>query len=626
MVHLFLTIIRALFALIDSLVVFLIKNLYVLLIQIANTNVFGDFIYQILGRIYVFLGVFMLFKLSMSMITYIINPDALTDKSKGFGKLITNVVISLILIVTVPTIFKEAFKLQYTILNSNAIYQIVTGRELPDATTQDGKSQLEANAEAMGETIATEVYSLFIYKAEGGFWDLPDKVNKPIDEDGNPCADLDCMLKLDTINNTENASAKNFGFTNVYWFILSTLAGGVVAYFFLVFCLDAAMRSIKLGMLQIVAPIPILSMIDPKAGTDKVKKWASECGKEFAGLFIRLAGVFFAVAIIQLVSNGFEGVDNAFHYYAPNGGSSDTPASLFVKLFIIIGALMFAKELPKWIENVLGIKLSGGDGFNLKKRIGGALGGAALLAGGAMLGRASAAVGKTALNTANAGARLGASSLVNKLRGKDNTQAMDKFKQRMAYTGQEAKGRFTSLNKKYSGDTYGALAKKDKAEVKAGKKEVKDFDKSLSRGQVIKDNLDSLMASGMTEADANKVIFGDRYGESMNQLKDAKINKITAQQTLESYQRNLQAAMNAKANGSTSYNGKNVDSYIEEMTDYINGTNNSGSNTAKTNYSKAVIDAQDKIDKLNEAHKALQKADTTHAKMEADLKTYKTIK
>ena len=97
MLNLFLSLVRMLFAMLDHLVVWAIKLLYTLLIQIASTNVFGNFIYEMLGRIYVFLGIFMLFKLSMSVITYIINPDTLTDKSKGFSKMITNVVISLIL-------------------------------------------------------------------------------------------------------------------------------------------------------------------------------------------------------------------------------------------------------------------------------------------------------------------------------------------------------------------------------------------------------------------------------------------------------------------------------------------------------------------------------------------------
>ena len=142
-----------------------------------------------------------------------------------------------------------------------------------------------------------------------------------------------------------------------------------------------------------MAPIPILSMMDPKVGNEKLKKWASECGKEFAGLFIRLAGVFFAVAIIQLVTGNANGVDNAFTQYGPDGGATNDPVSIFVKLFIIIGALMFAKQLPQWIESVLGFKLSGdGSSFNLKKKLAGAAGLGAV-AGVAGLGAKKAIAG-----------------------------------------------------------------------------------------------------------------------------------------------------------------------------------------------------------------------------------------
>lgn len=399
MVNLFLTIIRSLFALIDSIVVWAIKNLYVLLIEIANTNVFGDFIYQILGRIYVFLGVFMLFKLSMSMITYVINPDSFTDKSKGFGKLITNVVIALILIVTVPTLFKEAFRLQSLILNTNAIYQIVTGRKIA-SNGGDTKTQLEDNANKIGNQIATGVFQSFIYEYQN-----EDNVTKlvakmPVTEEDVPGATNDsgvwrcnansvnsssCMVNIKTV--TKDGGGAN-GFANEYKFLLSTICGGVVAYFFLVFCLDAATRAIKLGVLQIIAPIPILSLIDPKTGTEKLKKWGTECGKEFAGLFIRLAGVFFAVSIIQIVMGTYDGVTGAMTYYNADGTYGTTSANIFVQLFIIIGALLFAKELPKWIDGVLGTNLaSSGGGFNLKKRLGGMPGlGLAKAAGAGALG------------------------------------------------------------------------------------------------------------------------------------------------------------------------------------------------------------------------------------------------
>lgn len=53
---------------------------------------------------------------------------------------------------------------------------------------------------------------------------------------------------------------------------------------------------------------------------------------------------------------------------------------------------MFAKQLPQWIENVLGVKLSGGDSFNLKKRLSSMPGlGAAKVLGAGALGFAGGA-------------------------------------------------------------------------------------------------------------------------------------------------------------------------------------------------------------------------------------------
>ena len=73
---------------IDSTLFNFIATLYDLLIAISRTSVLsqGD-IAAFAIRIEILLGIFMLFKMSFSLITYIVNPDDFTDKQKGFGKL-----------------------------------------------------------------------------------------------------------------------------------------------------------------------------------------------------------------------------------------------------------------------------------------------------------------------------------------------------------------------------------------------------------------------------------------------------------------------------------------------------------------------------------------------------------
>ena len=125
----------------------------------------------------------------------------------------------------------------------------------------------------------------------------------------------------------------------------------------------------------------IVNCFDGEHSRETLKTWADKgilkcpaCGKEYAGLFIRLAGVYFAVSIIQLVLGNNSSVSDAMTYYNSDGTFGKQGVGLFVKLFIILGALTFAKQLPKFIEEILGFKLSGGDGFNLKKRLGGMAG------------------------------------------------------------------------------------------------------------------------------------------------------------------------------------------------------------------------------------------------------------
>lgn len=395
--------IKQIFSFIDRMVVFIIKYLYQLIVAIADTDVFGNLIYQYLGRIYVFLSVFMVFKLSISIINYVINPDALTDKGKGFGKLITNVVISLVLLAITPNIFDLAFNLQKDILNSNAIYQIVTGRQL---AATNGNQSMYDNAKINAESIAFGVYSGFVYQVNdedddtptnsdenfGAYCDPDDVKNGCAMEDKNGnkyknpiCTNTTCLLDSDTV------TSKN----NKYWWLLSTACGCVVAYILLGFCVDTAVRSVKLGFLQIIAPVPIMLRMDPNAKDDKFKSWMNETIKTFISLFIRLAALFFAIEIIRTIMNPSPDLGTMTSYSGAEKLGGGGLTGVFVKIFIIIGCLLFAKQFPQLLSDLLGIKLDG-DGFSLKKKLGGIPGlGAAKMVGAGALGFAGGMAANT---------------------------------------------------------------------------------------------------------------------------------------------------------------------------------------------------------------------------------------
>lgn len=446
--------IREFFGAIDNIVYWLFVNIYNLFIDIANLKLFSDSTLQTFGqRIYVLLGIVMLFRISFSIVGYIVDPDKLTDSKAGFGSLIKNVVISLVLIVTVPIIFRYSRLLQEALLKDNTIPRIITGKQKNTYTEK-----------SLGDELALDILSTFIYPNQNLFPDCnANTILGVTDEDGNfqektgPCykphdyessdgtsytyqfldvkdgavvnpegvkhpeANMNIeyyeiyasVSKAKGNNNARRksysdllalaektnliTSQSNINGSNQYWisyqYIISTIGIAVIAYIFLLFCIDIAVRTVKLGFLQLYAPIPIVMYIDPKSKS-KFDEWVKMCVSTYLDLFVRLASIFFALEMIRLL--------------ASESALVKSGNSLLVKFFIILGCLMFAKQLPKILEQLLGIKTPDFTLNPLKKIENEALGGKAISKG---LGLAGRTVGNIAgglghLAWANTGGKL----------------------------------------------------------------------------------------------------------------------------------------------------------------------------------------------------------------------------
>ncbi len=386
-----------------------IGTLYDLLIAISRTSILsqGD-IASFAARIEILLGIFMLFKVSFSLITYVVNPDEFSDKSKGFGKLIQSSVISLVLLVLVPYIFQMAFSLQAKVLDDNILAKLLLGEKIQG----EGESTILDTA---GNRMAFYVMMPFFspnYSVEG----LSECMNM-VDENGDFSEACTNALESAGLNSphlenyTYGIANKSLGLTfrtstalattndaededtpsDQHFIIdykkpLSTVTAVVVCLLLISFCIDIGVRSVKLAFLQLIYPIPVISYMDPKSGKDGMfSKWYKMCVSTFLSLFIRLLALYFGIYIITKVAD--------MGMYDIVNGSQITNG--WVKIFVIIGVLMFIKQLPKILEN-MGVKIEGDGKFSLNplkkleegavggKRITGAAGGLAI---GAMHGR-----------------------------------------------------------------------------------------------------------------------------------------------------------------------------------------------------------------------------------------------
>ena len=64
----------------------------------TNASVFTDIILKFVDIVYVLIGVFMIFRITVSLLHYLINPDSISDSSVGAERLMKNVILTFILL------------------------------------------------------------------------------------------------------------------------------------------------------------------------------------------------------------------------------------------------------------------------------------------------------------------------------------------------------------------------------------------------------------------------------------------------------------------------------------------------------------------------------------------------
>ena len=359
-------ILRYLFSWIDAITAKLITTVYRLLSNLSEIVLYSDEMIRVIGkRIGLLLGVFMLFKLAITLINYMISPDKISDGKQGGGKLIINIAISLTLLISINFIFKEAYRIQGIIVNSKVIEKIFFGTSGIVKSTNDN----EDDSEKMD--IGYYLYTGFIYPNKEVFgdtcdklWDtrfditqrevgqtktcdevlhdkLPDDARRSIYKARNTLDMSYVFFEYDLISSSGNLSdVLDFDYTP----IISNVAGIIVLLVLISFSMDLATRAVKLLFLQIIAPIPILSYMDTGKGQDIFKKWGKECINTYLSVFIRLIAINFAVFMIVLLRGNYRDV------FVNN---------IWLNIFLIIGCLMFAKQVPKLLEDFFGIKSDG---------------------------------------------------------------------------------------------------------------------------------------------------------------------------------------------------------------------------------------------------------------------------
>lgn len=355
----------------DTVAYTLVSVSYRIFLAVSELDLFGGgtagaTLYEIFTKkMYLVLSVVMLFIFAYELILLLINPDG--DGTKKTTGLLKDFVISIALVVVLPVVFKYMTVFQLHVIKNNTIGALVLGTAPTSSNTAET---------AYGDSIGMVILMAFYHPQGAGYESFFETTGefKGIDqavtdcEAGGEASHDTCQSWAEALDkwNTKmqnsglvfaglNDITQNSGLIKTlgdsdgseYMWILCTGCGILVAWFFISYAIDLGTRAVKLGVLEIISPIPVMFNAIPKM-KKSFETWKGELIKTYVELFVRLAIIFFIVKLCTLVPEFVEII-----FKDPITGVKGDP---FVKaitmVVLILGLLKFAKEAPELFKSL----------------------------------------------------------------------------------------------------------------------------------------------------------------------------------------------------------------------------------------------------------------------------------
>ena len=343
----------------DAIIYSFISYVYQIFLALAQGGdiLNGEAVEGLVNRIYIIIGVIMLFIIAYSLLKAMINLDDLTKGKQSPVNIIKDVIISVVLIAILPTLFDFAFAFQNSLLINNTIGKIIVGNhggDDPSETIRMG-----------GYEMAAGIFTAFLHANETYCNSLTEEQNQK-GEDGSACKTITISVDGNdrTFGELWELARENTTFWKLmglgpkivsgevsYYFIISPIAGIFVVFVLLSYCLDMALRLVKLAVYELIAPIPILARIIPNDQAKKVfSNWVKATVTTFVEVFIRIAILYFAVLLIKTISGSIG------TFFGPLfSGSARLDILLLAQALIIIGIVLFVKQAPEIIKEITGL-------------------------------------------------------------------------------------------------------------------------------------------------------------------------------------------------------------------------------------------------------------------------------
>lgn len=355
--------IRTIMAWLCQLIYPLVGWFYNLFMNITKVNILSiDQVKPIYQRVTILLTIIMVFYVTFQFVKYIVQPEQLTDKEQGAGKVVYKLIAVIVLIAFVPKIFDMGYWVQGKIVDNDLIGKVILGNANQDI-------------EDFGLNFSANLFGMF-YRFE-----TSDEIDSDEDCDGIKCEML-VNMNLNLLRTEGNLNYLTHGINSAIKIkgpvktktliipliefdfngLLAVIVGVLVLYLLAMYCIDLGTRWAQLIFLQIVAPIAIVGYISPKK--DGIfQKWMRQCTTTYLDLFLRIAIIYCILLICQLLTTAYSS-GSLFEDLGDLGGLMKT----LIYVALILGTMMFAKKAPKMLGELFPGSGAASGEFGLKPR------------------------------------------------------------------------------------------------------------------------------------------------------------------------------------------------------------------------------------------------------------------
>ena len=354
-------------------------KIFILMAQIKFSEIY-KIMEPLIDRVKALIMVLVMFKLGKSLIEYMIDPAKATDKNVGGAALVKNIAFTAALLILYPFIFGVMSDISLLIIGGESGSYEYLGKLVSAGGGSDTGllarfiwgSDVSMDDMDVGTWLAHQTYTIFLHdiSSDGSGFNTT-KVDFVL-KDGDGYVFTKAHELVDEIDVTVEYTLP----------FVSTIMGLYLIYSLGKVAIEIGVRMFKMIILQILAPLAIITIIDKGTSSPTFKTFCKTYISVFLEAITRIAIVFIVTTFVGSFMQDITVYFNNTQYINENVLTRG-----LICIVVLVAGYRLVGILPKFIDQALGTNMAGsasGGGFGkfAAGLVGGAIGlGTGLAAG-----------------------------------------------------------------------------------------------------------------------------------------------------------------------------------------------------------------------------------------------------